>query len=645
MAMENSAVETWLYSMVLDTLQVDQLFDPHLRSIKASERLQDSPECTSSNTVDILDKQLSKRRRTDTVGVGAFGAAASDIDQCQRTQSMVQTNPFVNGQQSTFKDFQGNHLYRNSKPHESKRAQKEVTRRTLDYKEKSNAKAAALSLSLDFCDTYKQEGASYGAQLCEAPVFNGEQVIMGSDQGMHYVKIDQTTACMGQSHNQQGFMQNQTEQSNHKQEQLQEFMSRKPPIAYKVMDEQQEIMLQPSLSERRDDMSSKTLNVSSDVHVAVNSSDEEGLELLSLLLQCAEAVATDNLDMANALIPLLNEMSSPYGNPIQRVAAYFTEGMAARVVNSCLGICSPLPAVQKFCNQSISSAFQIFNGLCPYVKFSHFTANQAILEAFEGHQRVHIIDCDIMQGLQWPALFHILASRPEGPPCVRITGIGTSLEALEATGKRLSDFANTLCMPFEFHSVADRVGNLNLAALKVRQGDALAVHWLQHSLYDVTGSDSRTLHLFQQLKPTVLTIVEQDLSHAGAFLDRFVEALHYYSALFDSVGESHAESSEERHAVEQQLFSSEMKNIVAVGGPARTGEVKYDNWKTVMGSAGFKQVSLAGNAATQATLLLNMFPSEGYSLSEEDGVLKLGWKDLSLYTASAWCWPASLHHL
>jgi hypothetical protein len=146
----------------------------------------------------------------------------------------------------------------------------------------------------------------------------------------------------------------------------------------------------------------------------------------------------------------------------------------------------------------MASAFQVFNGISPFVKFSHFTANQAIQEAFEREERVHIIDLDIMQGLQWPGLFHILASRPGGPPYVRLTGLGTSTEALEATGKRLSDFANKLGLPFEFIPVAEKVGNLNPERLNVSKSEAVAVHWLQHSLYDVTGSDTNMLYLLQR---------------------------------------------------------------------------------------------------------------------------------------------------
>lgn len=224
--------------------------------------------------------------------------------------------------------------------------------------------------------------------------------------------------------------------------------------------------------------------------------DEDGLHLLTLLLQCAEAVASDNLEEANNMLLEISQLSTPFGTSAQRVAAYFSEAMSARLVSSCLGIYASLPTVPH--SQKMASAFQVFNGISPFVKFSHFTANQAIQEAFEREERVHIIDLDIMQGLQWPGLFHILASRPGGPPFVRLTGLGTSIEALEATGKRLTDFADKLGLPFEFNPVADKVGNLDPDKLKVSKREAVAVHWLQHCLYDVTGSDTNTLWLLQR---------------------------------------------------------------------------------------------------------------------------------------------------
>uniref|UniRef100_A0A5B7AZK7 Uncharacterized protein n=1 Tax=Davidia involucrata TaxID=16924 RepID=A0A5B7AZK7_DAVIN len=374
---------------------------------------------------------------------------------------------------------------------------------------------------------------------------------------------------------------------------------------------------------------------------AVIEGESSGLRLLGLLLQCAECVAMDNLDDASDLLPEIAELSSPFGTSPERVAAYFAEALQARIISSYLGTYCPLniKALSLSHSHKICNALQSYNSISPLIKFSHFTANQAIFQALDGEDRVHVIDLDIMQGLQWPGLFHILASRSRKIRSMRITGVGSSMELLEATGRRLADFASSLGLPFEFHPLEGKIGNItDLSQLGVRMGETTVVHWMHHCLYDITGSDLRTLRLLTLLRPKLITVVEQDLnlSHGGSFLGRFVEALHYYSALFDALGDGLGGDSIERHQVEQQLFGGEIKNIVAVGGPKRTGEVKVERWGDELRRIGFQPVSLAGNPAAQASLLLGMFPWKGYTLVEESGCLKLGWKDLSLLTASAW---------
>lgn len=373
--------------------------------------------------------------------------------------------------------------------------------------------------------------------------------------------------------------------------------------------------------------------------VVVMEGESTALRLLGLLLQCAESVAMDNLDDATDLLPEISELSSPFGSSPERVGAYFAHALRARVVSSCLGSYSPLSTKSLTLSQSqkIFNALQSYNSICPLIKFSHFTANQAIFQALEGEDCVHVIDLDIMQGLQWPGLFHILASRSKKIRSMRVTGFGSSTELLESTGRRLADFATSLGLPFEFQPLEGKIGNVtDLSQLGVKPSEAIVVHWMHHCLYDITGSDLATLRLLTLLKPKLITTVEQDLSHGGSFLSRFVEALHYYSALFDALGDKLGVESVERHAVEQQLFGCEIKNIVAVGGPKRTGEVKVERWGEELRRVGFRPVSLAGNPAAQASLLLGMFPWKGYTLVEENGCLKLGWKDLSLLTASAW---------
>ncbi|CAN6212025.1 unnamed protein product [Urochloa humidicola] len=386
--------------------------------------------------------------------------------------------------------------------------------------------------------------------------------------------------------------------------------------------------------------------------------ETRGLRLLSLLLRCAEAVAMDQLPEAREFLPEIAELASPFGSSPERVAAYFGDALCARVLSSYLGAYSPLalaPLRTLAAAQSrrVAGAFQAYNAVSPLVKFSHFTANQAILQALDGADRLHVVDLDIMQGLQWPGLFHILASRPRRPRSLRITGLGASLDVLEATGRRLADFAASLGLPFEFRPIEGKIGHVADAAALLGprrhqqedEEEATVVHWMHHCLYDVTGSDLATVRLLRALRPRLITIVEQDLGHSGDFLGRFVEALHYYSALFDALGDGAGTGAggaegeaagAERHAVERQLLGAEIRNIVAVGGPKRTGEVRVERWGDELRRAGFRPVSLAGSPATQARLLLGMYPWKGYTLVEEETCLKLGWKDLSLLTASAW---------
>ncbi|XP_007050241.2 PREDICTED: protein SCARECROW [Theobroma cacao] len=366
--------------------------------------------------------------------------------------------------------------------------------------------------------------------------------------------------------------------------------------------------------------------------------DEQGLSLITLLLECAVAISVDNLGEAHRMLLELTQMASPYApSCAERVVAYFAKAMSSRVINSWLGICSPLINYK-----SVHCSFQAFNNVSPYVKFAHFTSNQAILEALHRRDRVHIIDLDIMQGLQWPALFHILATRIEGPPHVRMTGIGNSMELLVETGKQLSNFAKRLGMSFEFHPIAKKFGEIDITMVQVRRGETLAVHWLQHSLYDATGPEWKTLRLFEQLAPRVITLVEQDLFHGGSFLDRFVGSLHYYSTMFDSLGAYLPADDPSRHRIEHCLLYREINNILAIGGPARSGEDKFKHWRSELARNCFVQVPMSSNSMAQAQLILNMFPpAHGYSLVQGDGTLRLGWKDTSLFTASAWTSQAS----
>nr|ACF78926.1 unknown [Zea mays] len=149
------------------------------------------------------------------------------------------------------------------------------------------------------------------------------------------------------------------------------------------------------------------------VPVVVVDTQEAGIRLVHALLACAEAVQQENFSAAEALVKQIPMLASSQGGAMRKVAAYFGEALARRVYRF-----RPPPDSSLLDAAFADLLHAHFYESCPYLKFAHFTANQAILEAFAGCRRVHVVDFGIKQGMQWPALLQALALRPGGPPVV-----------------------------------------------------------------------------------------------------------------------------------------------------------------------------------------------------------------------------------
>ncbi|XP_076949561.1 GRAS family protein RAM1-like [Bidens hawaiensis] len=368
---------------------------------------------------------------------------------------------------------------------------------------------------------------------------------------------------------------------------------------------------------------------------------DSGLQLVHLLLACAEAVAKEDFMSARKYLHHLNRVVSPLGDSMQRVASCFTEALTARLAATLAT--KPPSSTPKFTPfppnaMEILKIYQIVYQACPYIKFAHFTANQAIFEAFEAEERVHVIDLDILQGYQWPAFMQALAARPGGPPFLRITGIGSSPESVRETGRCLTELAHSLHVPFEFHTVAEQLEDLEPHMFNRRVGEALAVNSVNR-LQRVPGHClGNLLAMIRDQAPNIVTIVEQEASHNGPyFLGRFLEALHYYSAIFDSLDATFPADSPQRAKVEQYIFAPEIRNIVASEGAERVmRHERLEKWRKIMEGKGFEGVALSENAVTQSKILLSLYSCDGYRLTEDKGCLLLGWQDRSILAASAW---------
>jgi hypothetical protein len=261
---------------------------------------------------------------------------------------------------------------------------------------------------------------------------------------------------------------------------------------------------------------------------------DSGLQLVHLLLACADFVSKGDQPSALRHLHLLRCIASPLGDSMQRVASYFADALAARLSSSSSTAVSPRGAGAPYPfppSPDTLKIYQILYQACPYIKFAHFTANQAIFEAFHGEDRVHVIDLDILQGYQWPAFLQALAARPGGPPMLRLTGVGYPATAVRETGRHLASLAASLRVPFEFHAaVADKLERLRPAALQRRVGEALAVNTVNR-LHRVPGPHlGPLLSMIRDQAPKIMTLVEQEAGHNGPyFLGRY---RHKISFLF-----------------------------------------------------------------------------------------------------------------
>ncbi|EOY17606.1 Scarecrow-like protein 3 isoform 1 [Theobroma cacao] len=437
-------------------------------------------------------------------------------------------------------------------------------------------------------------------------------------------------------------------------------------------------------------------------------SEERGLYLIHLLVQCANHVAAGSLENANIGLEQISHLASPDGDTMQRIAAYFTEALADRMLKAWPGLHKALNSTKISSVSEEILVQKLFFELFPFLKLAYVITNQAIVEAMEGEKMVHIIDLNSSEPAQWINLFQTFSARPEGPPHLRITGIHEQKEVLEQMALRLTEEAEKLDIPFQFNPIVCKLENLDLESLRVKTGEALAVssvlqlhsllapddemlrrninspsvsknlnssrphrvlqvnqrtlgEWLEKEpvhIYSPSSSDLASpspspssplslapapklgsfLTALRALSPKLIVVTEQESNHNGpTLMERVMEALNFYAALFDCLESTLSRAPLERQKVEKMLFGEEIKNIIACEGLERKERhEKLEKWILRLELAGFGRVPLSYHGMLQAGRLLQTNNYDGYKIKEENGCLVMCWQERPLYSMSAW---------
>nr|XP_043622737.1 scarecrow-like protein 9 [Erigeron canadensis] len=375
---------------------------------------------------------------------------------------------------------------------------------------------------------------------------------------------------------------------------------------------------------------------------------KEVIDLRTLLITCAQAVAADDRRKANELLKQIRQHSSPFGDGSQRLAHCFANGLEARLAGTGSQIHKALVS-KKTCAADYIKAYQLYMATSPFRKISNFASNRTIMDKAENAMRVHIIDFGILYGFQWPTFLQRISQRKGGPPRVRITGIEfpqpgfRPAQRIEETGWRLKAYADHFKVPFEYSSIAKRWENVTVEELMLDEGEFLVVNCMYRAknLLDETvvvdSARNIVLNLIKKINPDIFIHgILNGSYNAPFFLTRFREALFHFSALFDMLETNVPRERPERMLLEKEIFGREALNVIACEGWERSERPEtYKQWHVRNLRVGLVPVPLSRFIIKRGGEKVSLYHKD-FLIDEDNHWLLQGWKGRIIYAISCW---------
>ncbi|KAK6266730.1 hypothetical protein QUC31_017567 [Theobroma cacao] len=386
--------------------------------------------------------------------------------------------------------------------------------------------------------------------------------------------------------------------------------------------------------------------------------EERGIRLIQLLLTCAKHASSGNLHRADECLRQISLLASVSGDSIQRLSVRFASALAIRLVKRWPGLHKALNYTQ-LPKQEFDDAKPFWGRAFPYLGLSYAIITRTLIKATMGERVIHLVDVGSGDVNLWVPLLRSLSCMPDGPPHLKVSCMNANKAVVDKLGARLVKEAEALDMAFQFNPLNVSLKELTSDMLKVRSGEALAfisilnLHALlaEDDRVDAHFGDNRNINgiknskqmchfltMMRSLSPNLLLVVEQEADHnLNRLVDRFVEGLHYYSAVFDAIDAAFGPtSSGERHALEG-MFGKEIENIVACEGVEREERhERHGRWMVRFGQAGFKPVRIWYDSMEDANQMVEACGKDGYKIVQGKAGLMICWHDRPLYAVSAW---------
>ncbi|KAJ0262231.1 Scarecrow-like protein 9 [Hirschfeldia incana] len=374
---------------------------------------------------------------------------------------------------------------------------------------------------------------------------------------------------------------------------------------------------------------------------------KEVVDLRSLLIHCAQAVAADDSRCAGQLLKQIRQHSTPFGDGNQRLAHCFANGLEARLAGTGSQIYKGIVSKPRSA-AAVLKAHQLFLACCPFRKLSYFITNKTIRDLVGNSPRVHVIDFGILYGFQWPTLIHRFSIY--GKPKVRVTGIEfpqpgfRPAQRVEETGQRLAAYAKQFGVPFEYKAIAKKWDAVQLEDLDIDRDEITVVNCLYRAenLHDesvkVESCRDAVLSLIGKINPDLFVFgIVNGAYNAPFFVTRFREALFHFSSIFDMLETIVPREDEERMFLEMEVFGREALNVIACEGWERVERPEtYKQWHVRAMRSGLVQVPFDPDIMKTSLHKVNKFYHKDFVIDQDNRWLLQGWKGRTVMALSVW---------
>lgn len=354
------------------------------------------------------------------------------------------------------------------------------------------------------------------------------------------------------------------------------------------------------------------------------------------LIKTAELIEAGNPVQAQGILARLNHQLSPIGKPFQRASFYMKEALQLMLHSNSnnLTAFSPISFIFKI------GAYKSFSEISPVLQFANFTCNQALIEALERFDRIHVIDFDIGFGVQWSSFMQEIVLRSNGKPSLKITAVVSPSSCneieLNFTQENLTQYAKDLNMSFEFNVL--NIESLNLPSCPLPgqffdSNEAIGVNFPVSSFISNPSCFPVALHFLKQLRPKVVVTLDKNCDRMDVPLPtNVVHVLQCYSALLESLDAVNV-NLDVLQKIERHYIQPTINKIVFGHHNQRD---KLPPWRNMFLQSGFSPFTFSNFTEAQAECLVQRAPVRGFQVERKPSSLVLCWQRKELISVSTW---------